>query len=217
MAAAVANQQYFNKRRAFATGLVLIGGSAALFSWPPLVAYIIGQFGWRAAFLAQSALALHGIPVALLIRPVGKHEKEESRVEKGIDRGIQKRRCQGKPSKCVPFIQFGLFKNFAFTVLLFSSHLFVFAHETPIIFLVSRAVRFDIPLQQASFMMSVWAIASLPARALVGWLGDKTSRCGVMAVATIVAAVATGASIFCTNLPTQIVYSAVYGLFTGID
>lgn len=78
MAAPVAVQQYFDKRRSTATGILLAGNSVGSFIWPPLVERLIQMYTWRGALVIQSAIYLNGFVIAGLLRPFPQREVKPS-------------------------------------------------------------------------------------------------------------------------------------------
>lgn len=61
--------RYFNKRRSLANGLSRSGGGG-IFFLAPILQMLIEAYGWQGCLLVISALELHLIAVALLLRPV---------------------------------------------------------------------------------------------------------------------------------------------------
>jgi MFS family permease len=61
-------QRWFVKRRGFASGLAVSGIGIGTLVMPPLASMLIGQFGWRTAYLLLGlATAVAGAALALLI------------------------------------------------------------------------------------------------------------------------------------------------------
>jgi MFS family permease len=79
--------EYFEKRRAFATGLVTAGSGIGQIAVPPVVNWLINQFGWRAA-LQYQALAYAAIVISssLAFRPARHHTARKDQ-SKNADRG----------------------------------------------------------------------------------------------------------------------------------
>ena len=204
MSATIVTQQYFNKKRGLANGIILAGGGLAIFVIPPIVAYITDHFGWRASFILQSGLALQSVPAAMLLRPM-------SPAKQNMRRTILQEIAENIAKSC----QCKLLRIPAFTVLLVGTFLFYFAHETPIIFSVARAMSQDIARQQASFVMSSLAATSIPARVLIGWVGDKVHRGVLISIAVLAAGATHVISILCRSLTSHLIYGAIYGIFAG--
>ena len=63
-------QQWFDKRRGLAIGLLMAAASVGSFMWPPLGTYLIQVYGWQGAILIISAMQLNGIVFGLFLRPM---------------------------------------------------------------------------------------------------------------------------------------------------
>jgi MFS family permease len=62
--------QYFQRRRALATGLATAGGSVGTLVLPMFFSYAIKNYGFHGAMLIYAGLTLHAIPAAMLLRPI---------------------------------------------------------------------------------------------------------------------------------------------------
>ena len=206
MSATVATQQYFNKKRGIANGLIHAGGSSAFFVMSPVIAYITDNFGWRTSFIMQSGLSLQAVAAAMLLRPLP-NTKQNLNTKDPFLRKLTK--------NIVKSCQFKVLRIPAFSVLAIGAFFFHFAHETPYVFIVARAMSHGIARQQASFVMSSLAATSIPSRVLIGWVGDKTHRGVLISVAVLVAGATNVISILCRSLTSHLVYAAVYGFFAG--
>ncbi|KAI2810932.1 Mct1p [Blomia tropicalis] len=61
---------YFEKKRAFATGIAVCGSGIGTAIMSPLIEYMIKQFGWKGAMLVTSGLILKCCIFGLLFRPL---------------------------------------------------------------------------------------------------------------------------------------------------
>jgi MFS family permease len=67
--ALAAVQRWFDRRRGLASGLAVSGIGTGTLSMPPLASYLIGELGWRAAYLVLALLAVAiGASMALLLK-----------------------------------------------------------------------------------------------------------------------------------------------------
>ena len=214
MASNVATQQYFSKRRTFANGLLLTGSSLNMFVAPPLVNLLIECYGWRGAYLIQSAAVLNGVPAALLLVPFPTEKSPKL---------TDNQTAQTNPhSKVKTVLRLArsicachLLRYVPFLLIEVGSVCFFMAHHTPIVFTVSRAVQLGISRQQASIVMSVWAATSTAGQIVLGWVGDKIWRGPFMALSLVGAGAVLLLSILCTSFPLQLAYSAIFGLTLG--
>eukprot|EP00090_Calanus_glacialis_P045680 TRINITY_DN8647_c0_g1_i4.p1 TRINITY_DN8647_c0_g1~~TRINITY_DN8647_c0_g1_i4.p1 ORF type:complete len:613 (-),score=104.49 TRINITY_DN8647_c0_g1_i4:381-2219(-) len=67
---------YFEKKRAFATGIAVCGSGVGTFIMAPVTKGLISQFGWQGAMLVTSGLILSCILFGCLMRPI-KDEKNQ--------------------------------------------------------------------------------------------------------------------------------------------
>ncbi|XP_038057409.1 monocarboxylate transporter 13-like [Patiria miniata] len=61
---------YFQRRYAIVNGLAFSGPGIAIFVLPPLLDYLIDNYGWRGSLLIQGAISLHTLAAAALFRPL---------------------------------------------------------------------------------------------------------------------------------------------------
>lgn len=62
--------QYFQKRRSLANGMAASGGSVGTLLLPIIIRASTEYYGFRGTILIYSAIILHAIPAAMLLRPV---------------------------------------------------------------------------------------------------------------------------------------------------
>ncbi|XP_048757283.2 monocarboxylate transporter 12-like isoform X2 [Ostrea edulis] len=70
--------KYFERRRGMANGIINLGGSIGGLAWPPVITYLLNDYGLQGTLLIVGAVCLHLIPVGLLMRPIDLGAKEES-------------------------------------------------------------------------------------------------------------------------------------------
>ncbi|KAI8499207.1 hypothetical protein Bbelb_229710 [Branchiostoma belcheri] len=70
--------QYFTRRRAMATSLLMLGSSVASMAFPPLFQYLMDEYGWKGALLIIGGIMLNIVVAGALIRPLEayRHRKE---------------------------------------------------------------------------------------------------------------------------------------------
>ena len=69
---------YFDKRRSLANGLATAGGSFGQLVIPILIRFLLDNFRFQGGMLIFSAIFLHIIPAALLLRPLSFYNKKKS-------------------------------------------------------------------------------------------------------------------------------------------
>ncbi|KAL3886823.1 hypothetical protein ACJMK2_026788 [Sinanodonta woodiana] len=62
--------QYFEKRRALATGIAVCGSGLGGFVFAPLCEYLLSEYGWKGAMWIISGIILNGVVFASLFRPL---------------------------------------------------------------------------------------------------------------------------------------------------
>lgn len=81
--------QYFDKRRALATGIGVSGAGIGTFVFSPLTSLLIRKYTWQGTMLIQAGLVLNCIPCALVYRPINvinhKVETQDSCIEDGLE------------------------------------------------------------------------------------------------------------------------------------
>ena len=61
---------YFEKKRAFATGIAVCGSGLGTFIWAPLTQTLVDNFGWKISFLITGAILLLNVMFGALFRPL---------------------------------------------------------------------------------------------------------------------------------------------------
>ena len=61
---------YFDRRRSLANGISSAGGSVGHLTIPVLFTYLLDEYSFQGGLLIYSALLLHVVPAAMLIRPI---------------------------------------------------------------------------------------------------------------------------------------------------
>ncbi|XP_013393838.1 monocarboxylate transporter 12 [Lingula anatina] len=85
---------YFEKRRAFATGLAVCGSGLGTFIFAPFSTELVHEYGWRGAVLIQAGLILNCILCGAVFRPLysarEQREMREARIEKRLRKKLGK-------------------------------------------------------------------------------------------------------------------------------
>ena len=68
--AIVSVSYYFEKKRAFATGIAVCGSGVGTFVFAPLTALLIDMYGWKGAMLICAGLLLNCVVMGALFRPL---------------------------------------------------------------------------------------------------------------------------------------------------
>ncbi|XP_046542426.1 monocarboxylate transporter 12-like [Haliotis rubra] len=76
--AIVSVANYFEKKRAFATGLAVCGSGFGTFILAPFTKWMIDEFGWKGTILIQAGLILNVIVCGALFRPLENKNKNQT-------------------------------------------------------------------------------------------------------------------------------------------
>lgn len=83
--------QYFDKRRALATGIGVSGAGIGTFVFSPLTSLMIRTYTWQGTMLIQAGLVLNCLPCALVYRPISvvnpkfETQEQDSCIEGGLE------------------------------------------------------------------------------------------------------------------------------------
>lgn len=84
--AIVSVTQYFEKKRAFATGLAVCGSGVGTFIFAPLTKWLIDSYTWKGAILIEAGLIFNCVICGALFRPLfNKHSSESGDSSKSGD------------------------------------------------------------------------------------------------------------------------------------
>jgi len=61
---------YFDKKRAFATGIAVCGSGIGTFVFAPLGSYLVEEYGWKGANIIIGAIILNGVVFGAIFRPL---------------------------------------------------------------------------------------------------------------------------------------------------
>ncbi|PVD34236.1 hypothetical protein C0Q70_05504 [Pomacea canaliculata] len=70
---------YFKRRRSLALAIGKCGGSVGSFAIPPLVVYLLQEYGLRGTLLVYGAICFHSLAAAFLLRPTSFYKKLHQR------------------------------------------------------------------------------------------------------------------------------------------
>ncbi|MBI4236757.1 MAG: MFS transporter [Chloroflexi bacterium] len=180
--AAVAN--WFIRRRSLGMGIAAVGWGPGGLVWPVLLATVIGAQGWRAAaVLAGVAILVLGVPISLLLR----HRPE--RYGYMPDGGPALPAATRGPAVAEV--------NLSLQQALATSTFWLLAVLLSLAFMVTPAIGLhQVPfLVEAGFapatagaILGTMTMASIPARVLFGWLGDRYDKRALLILALLLQA-----------------------------
>lgn len=88
--------EYFEKRRGLANSVANLGASIGGLAWPPLVVFLISEYGLRGSLIIVGGLYLQFLPIGLLMRKieldntVPEIDEKQNRISNLVDNKIAK-------------------------------------------------------------------------------------------------------------------------------
>ncbi|XP_061169910.1 monocarboxylate transporter 12-like [Saccostrea echinata] len=76
---------YFEKRRAFATGIAVCGSGIGGFVFAPITSFLLEKFSWQGTLWILSAVVLNAVAFSQAFRPLYTKNKAKSKCSKSID------------------------------------------------------------------------------------------------------------------------------------
>src|SRR5665213_61919 len=162
-------QQWFVRRRGFASGLAVSGIGVGTLVMPPLASLLIGSLGWRGAYLTLGTLAaVIGGGLALLIEN-DPHDRGLGPDGDPPPSGTQPARPEGNSVRDA--IRSGRFISLYAACLICSFGVFV-----PFVHLVPYARDHGVAAASAVLLLGVIGIGSTAGRCFLGGLADRMGR-----------------------------------------
>jgi MFS family permease len=153
--------RWFDRERGLALGIAMAGVGLGTSVIPPIVAYLIGAYGWRAAYVGLGAviLVVAGLPVLLFIR-------EPSEAERA-------RQPDFTPGP-LPGVSFAAaLQSWRLWAMIVAFLLGVIALNGVLTQIVAMLTDRGYGLQEATTVLAVSGVASLVGRVLSGWCVDR--------------------------------------------
>ena len=96
---------YFEKKRAFATGIAVCGSGLGSAILAPLIEWLINIYGWKGAMLIISGLILNCCVCGALFRPIEyiKIQKDnlDKKIVKKTTKKVKETNSKAKPNNCI--------------------------------------------------------------------------------------------------------------------
>jgi len=182
--------RWFDARRGIALAIVLSGFNLGWLTGGPLAAFLIGHWGWRAAYVALGALvAVIGVPASLSVRYP---RATQPRIVSPGAPAVARRAAFGD-TRLWFFVTAWCFLGLVFMM--------VTVHS------VSYARDRGLPLEQASLTLSAFGIGAVSGRLLAGAAVDRFGAVPTMRVCLLIQCGALGALLL--GLPTWTVVATL--------
>ena len=230
MSAVVAVQDFFDKRRGFATAVSFCGISLSIFVTSPLMQFLIDHFGWRGSLFIHAAVMMHGVPAAFLLRTPQQCRSSAKSIKIAEDVEMLKTGCKTHadekrdlPKKdktnilrtLANVFDFSLLKNLHFVLFLMVGFTFQIGLNVPLVFQIPRAVSLGSTGQVASLLASSYGIGNAVGRIPIGLISDRVERRILYGVLNLISGIMTLICSFIYAFPFWMVYSAILGFFSG--
>lgn len=201
-------QRWFVRRRGFASGLAVSGIGVGTLVMPPLASFLIGNLGWRGAYLTLGTLAaILGGGLALLI--------ENDPRDRGLGpdgdpppSGAQPARPEGNSVR-------DAIKSWRFLSLYAACLICSFGVFVPFVHLVPYAQDHGVAPASAVLLLGVIGIGSTAGRFFLGGLADRMGRQLSLLLMFTGMAVALAVWVIATNFWSLAAFAFVYGVFYG--
>jgi len=211
---------YFDKKRAFATGVVCSGSGAGTFILAPIASFLLIQLnGWRGAMKVFAGFCLFCILCGLTFKPLPKRPTKKRSEEE--DAGMVKLEEDEEPqTNCIRTVvdqscSPRLLTNLPFMLLCFSNLFATQGLYIPYTFLPKLAIERGVSELNASFLISIVGICNTIGRILSGMLTDLpgVSALVVTFIALGIGGIAPLAMPFCNDYWAFIIVSVMFGAF----
>ena len=204
---------YFDKRLARASGLAQTGTGLGLFVVPPLLQFLIDQYGWQGALLVLAGVVANNAACAALYRPSALELETKSAHQSSGSSGMISLIKSG-----INTLDLNLLRNLRCNCLFLANFLFVLAYTAIMQFLVAKAVHVGISDLRAAFLVSLIGISSVIARLTHGYIVDYHIMTGTLlsAITCLISAVYCVLNPLYDNYVYLATLSVVFGLSTGV-
>ena len=234
----VAVQSAFDKKRNFATGISVMGGSIGGFTFTPVLRLLCDYIGWRGAIRIHSAIVLQSVVLGALLRPVWCTEEDKRKDKKLTGPDKYENRChdsgengtdvpdtaadahrlnQNSSRRCLP-CNTTVLKMPMFLIFMLGTDLCHFGTTTMYHHSPSRAVVKNIHPLEASLLPSAIGVMSTIFRFVASIVGNIGCVNRYVYYAVVSAA---GGVVTCLSCLTSSVYygsmimAGIYGVFVG--
>lgn len=219
---------YFKKKRALATGIAVCGSGIGGFVFAPLSQFLIDMYTWKGAMWVISAIALNGVVVAALLRPLEKspnkkrkystrNQAEQTKLIKGncdTERPQENQKCCDLSN----MFDFSLLKSPTFLVYGCSCFLCMLGFYIPFTYIPDLVEDYGMTSQQSALLISIIGILNTVARVMVGWIADRPWADALIlnSIALVVGGISTMFVPYFSSFGLMATYSVVFGVAIAV-
>lgn len=192
---------YYDKRRAFVTGITVSGSGLGLFILSPLSEYLIYEYGWQNAWLLIGAISSHTFASALTYRKTNKTNSERSDFRNFFSK------------------VFLVFLNKRYLMVVASYFLLSAAVIAPHMFLPSHMnLRSELD-DPKSISISLLGISNIVGQILIGFIADMYRKQNwlIFVICMMIAGALTCFIPFVSNIFVIYFCSVMFGLVKSVD
>jgi len=201
-------QRWFTRRRGFASGLAVAGIGVGTLVMPPLASLLIGQLGWRGAYLALGILAIVlGAGMALLV--------ENDPRSRGLNPDGDISRPQTQLAMTEGISVGEAVRSFRFVSLYAACLICSFGVFVPFVHLTPYARDHGVAASWAVLLLSVIGIGSTAGRFFLGGLADSMGRERSLLLMFVGMAFALAIWAVSANAWSLAAFAFIYGVFYG--
>ncbi|KAL5005558.1 hypothetical protein ScPMuIL_019014 [Solemya velum] len=206
---------YFEEHRSLASGVAVSGAGVGMLLMPSYTQYLIDTYDLEGAFLLLGATGVQVCVFALLMRP---HPLEQKRKLQPGDTKISQNiyRRSNMCSGCLE--HFGILRNKEFLLFLVSTVMWHIGNSIVLLYLPSYFIYRGSSFVEAASIMLMMGAGSIFSRILVGFAavdentGPRILYTGILGLSGTATCFL---SYFASTLPGKVVYTFIYGLYTG--
>lgn len=210
--------RWFDRKRGLALGIVSAGTGLGTVVMAPFATYLIANFGWRMAFIIIGIIA--GLVIVSLANLLKKDPGDIGALPDGtkLDYGEVKGQSGGDGAQPPDFslrqaLGTRSFWLLAATWFLWSTCLhFVLTHIVP------HAIDLGVSAGEASLVLGLIGLISVPSRLITGWVSDRTGRKASAVICALLQAGAMLWLIWAQELWMLYVFAVIFGVgYGGFD
>jgi MFS family permease len=202
--------RWFVKRRGLMTSIVKVGTGTGIFIMPLIVSWLIGEYGWRSAYLVLSIVAVVGIvPLAIFLK--------RDPTQMGL-RAYGMYETDGTISQLATSAQLSLreaIRTRQFWAVCAIYFVTWYATQSILIHIVAYATDVGIVVSQAAGVLSTIGAVSIAGRLVMGGTGDRVGNRRALIICFVVLIIALSWLQFADGLWMLYFFAVLYGFAHG--